>query len=172
MSHPDIYLQGDAVRHADIRRDARGLALLNALRRLAEGYEGAAESTRQQLAIAESQLRDFQNRLGAPFPHDEYLKQLSALREQLKIALSGAQAKEAETASDIVERIKGLRNRNSLEPSMEREARTIAAEEPVTSRILRRAEGAPPADPEADDGWQRRLAGEARANADRVREPG
>jgi len=158
LSHPDIYLQGDAVRYADIRRDARGLALLNALRRLAEGYEGAAESTRQELTIAQSQLKDFQSRLGAPFAHEAYLTELSALREQLRIALSGIEAKEGETAPDIAERIKALRNQNSVEPATEREARTIAAEEPVTSRILRKSEAAPPADPDADDHWQRRMA--------------
>jgi N12 class adenine-specific DNA methylase len=158
MSHPDIYLQGDAVRHGDIRRDARGLAILNALRRLADGYEGAAESTRQELTVAESQLRDFQTRQGAPFAHEDYLKELSALRDQLRIALSGIEAKEGESAAEIAERIKALRNHNSVEPAAERETRTIAAEEPVTTRILRRAEGAPPSDPDADDGWQRRMA--------------
>jgi hypothetical protein len=165
MSHPDLYLQGDAVRHADIRRDARGLAILNALRRLADGYEGSAESTRQELAVAESQLRDFQSRFGAPFAYDAYLQELSALREQLKVALSGVESKEGETAPDIAGRIKGLRNQNSVEPAAEREARTIAAEEPVTSRILRRAgEKVDSGEAEANhaDKWQQKLAEKAR----------
>ena len=177
MSHPDLYLQGDAVRYADIRRDARGLALLNTLRRLADGYEGAAESTRQELAIAESQQKDFQNRLGVPFAHEAYLKELSALREQLGIALSGVEVKEGESAAEIAERIKALRNQNSVEPVPEREARTIAAEEPVTTRIRRLAGERAAANGESsqqsqNEGmWQKRLAAEAQARAEQEREP-
>jgi hypothetical protein len=70
----ELYLQGDAVRHADIRRDARGLAVMNALNRLARGYEEAEESTRQELALAQSQHKDFQTRQGAAFTHESYLK--------------------------------------------------------------------------------------------------
>jgi hypothetical protein len=52
LSHPDLYLQGDAIRHAHIRRDAVGLAVFNALNRLARGYDEATESTRQELSLA------------------------------------------------------------------------------------------------------------------------
>jgi N12 class adenine-specific DNA methylase len=178
LSHPGIYLQGDAVRHADIRRDARGLAILNALRRLADGYVGAAESAGQELTVAESQLRDFESRHGAAFSHEVYLKELSALREQLKVALSGVEAKEGESAAEIAERIKVLRNQNSVEPAADREAKTIAAEEPVTARILRRtgeralAEGENWQETHDGSKWQRKLAEEARANAERIPEPG
>jgi N12 class adenine-specific DNA methylase len=178
MSHPDIYLQGDAVRHADIRRDARGLAVLNALNRLARGYEESEQSARQELALAESQLRDFQARQGAAFPHESYLKEMSALREQLRMALSGAEAKEGESATEIAGRIKALRSQNSVEPAPQREARAIAAEEPVTARIRRRAGEKVNADSQGEaevnhaDKWQRKLAEETRANAERVREPG
>jgi len=178
LSHPDLYLQGDAVRHADIRRDARGLAVLNALNRLARGYEEAAESTRQELALARSQLRDFQTRQGAAFIHESYLKELSGLREQLRIALSGIEAKEGESAADIAGRINSLRSRNSVEPAPEREAKPIAAEEPVTTRIRRRAEEKASADSKGEaeanhaGQWQRKLAEDTRAIAERVREPG
>ncbi len=174
----ELYLQGDTVRNADLRRDARGLAVLNALNRLARGYEEAAESTRQELALAESQLKDFQTRQGAAFTHDAYLKELSALRELLRIALSGAEAKEGESAADIAGRIKALRSQNSVEPAPEREAKTIAAEEPVTARIRRRAEER--AADSSDDSqkapsngmWQRKLAERDLANTDRIRSPG
>jgi hypothetical protein len=177
LSHPDLYLQGDTVRHADIRRDARGLAVMNALNRLARGYEEAAESTRQELALAESQLGDFQTRQGAAFTHESYLKELSALRERLRVALSGVEAKEGESAAEIAGRIKGLRSQNSVEPAPEREAKAIAAEEPVTARIRRRAgeragEGENEAEANHAETWQRRLAEESRANAERIREPG
>jgi hypothetical protein len=171
LSHPDLYLQGEAIRHADIRRDARGLAVLNALNRLARGYEEAEESTRQELALAESQLKDFQTRQGAAFAHEAYLKELAGMREQLRIALSGAEVKEGESAADIAGRIKALRNQNSVEPVPEREARTMAAEEPVTARIRRRAgersaaNGEDRQESNDDSKWQRRLAEEARATA-------
>lgn len=97
---------------------------MNALNRLARGYEEAAESTRQELALAESQLRDFQTRQGAAFAHESYLKELSALREQLRVALSGTEAKEGQSAAEIAGRIKALRSRNSVEPAPEREAKT------------------------------------------------
>ncbi|MGH7171178.1 MAG: DEAD/DEAH box helicase family protein, partial [Gemmataceae bacterium] len=178
LSHPDLYLQGEATRHADIRRDARGLAVLNALNRLARGYEEAEESTRQELALAASQLKDFQARQGAAFAHEAYLKELSALREQLRIALSGAEAKEGESAADIAGWIKALRNHNSVEPAPEREARTIAAEEPVTARIRRRAgersatDGEDGQETHDDNKWQRKLAEEAKADTERVPEAG
>jgi hypothetical protein len=153
-------------------------AVMNALNRLARGYEEAEQSTRQELALAESQVRDFQTRQGAAFPHESYLKALSALREQLRIALSGVEAKQGESAADIAGRIKALRSQNSVEPVPQREAKTIAAEEPVTARIRRRAEERAIAgnEGEAETGhpekWQRKLAEEARAHAGRVREPG
>ena len=47
-------------------------------------------TARQDLAIAEGQLRDYQARLGKPFPHDAYLSELTSLRDQLKAGLSEA----------------------------------------------------------------------------------
>ena len=54
-------------------------AVLNALDRLAGGYEPRCDTARQDLAIAEAQLRDYQARLGKPFPHDAYLAELTGL---------------------------------------------------------------------------------------------
>ena len=59
------------------------------MERLVEGYGPEADRTRQDLAIAESQLRDYQAHLGAPFLHEAYLSELTVLRDQLKAALSG-----------------------------------------------------------------------------------
>ena len=63
-------------------------AVLNALDRLANGYDSDCDRVRQDLAIAESQLRDYQARLGKPFKHDAYLSELTGLRDQLKVGLS------------------------------------------------------------------------------------
>ena len=73
-----------------IARDAGARAVLNALDRLADGYEAQAATVRKDLTIAEGQLRDYQARLGQPFAHDGYLAELTHLRDQLKAGLSGA----------------------------------------------------------------------------------
>ena len=68
-------------RHSTLTREHQGpRAILNALERLASGYGSECDSVRQELAIAESQLRDYQARLGAPFTHEGYLSELTALR--------------------------------------------------------------------------------------------
>ena len=63
--------------------------MLNALERLANGYGSECVRVRQDLVIAESQLRDYRERLGQPFAYEGYLTELTALRDQLKAALSG-----------------------------------------------------------------------------------
>jgi hypothetical protein len=172
--HPELYLQGEATRRADIRRDARGLAVLNALNRLAGGYEEAEQSTRRDLQIAETQLADFQKRQGTAFTHDAYLKELSGLREQLRLALSTPDGE----AGAIAETIKKLRESHTVEAAPQREAKAVAAETPVTARIRRRAEERASVDGDGDretqgEGeWVRKLAEQARARAEWIREPG
>jgi cell pole-organizing protein PopZ len=116
--------------------------VLNAVERLARGYGVESERTRQDLGIAEAQLRDYQARLGQPFLHAAYLDQLAALRDQLKVGLSGAAPQEGEpTIAELAERIKALRAANAVEATPERTGqRKFPAEEPVTARIRRRNE--------------------------------
>ena len=57
------------------------------------------DRTRQDLAIAEAQLRDYQARLGKPFAHDAYLAELTGLRDQLKAGLSQATPEPGTTAA-------------------------------------------------------------------------
>ena len=86
---PEVYLEGATTRQATLSREHQGpRAVLNALERLADGYGSECDRVRQDLAIAESQLRDYQARLGKPFPHDAYLAELTTLRDQLKAGLS------------------------------------------------------------------------------------
>ena len=106
----------------DIKTRPKGLAVLNALDRLAEGYAEAAESTGKELAVAESQLKDYQTRQGAGSPMTPIIKELTALRDRLRLALSGVEAKEGESAADIAERIKTLRAGQAVEAAPEREA--------------------------------------------------
>ena len=86
---PEVYLEGALTRHVTLSRDAHGpRAVLNALERLAGGYEGQREKACQDLTLAQGQLRDYQDRLGQPFVHDAYLAELTDLRDQLKAGLS------------------------------------------------------------------------------------
>src|ERR1700682_5274062 len=72
-------------RQSTLSREHQGpRAVLNALERLATGYGSECVRVRQDLAIAESQLRDYRERLGKPFAHEQYLSELTALRDQLK----------------------------------------------------------------------------------------
>jgi N12 class adenine-specific DNA methylase len=174
---PEVYLQGEAVRRTTIRSGAQGQAVLNALEGLTEGYAEDEKSTRQQLTVAESQLKDYHSRQKAVFAHEDYMKRLAELRDRLRIALSGMQAEE--TAAEVAESIKELRATQIVEAAPERPGqRRDAGEEPVTARIRRRTGERAAADGEGDretqtEGmWQRKLAEQARARAERIREPG
>ncbi len=146
---PELYLEGTVTRLDRLSREHHGpRAILNALERLLGGYGPESDRTRQDLAIAEGQFRDYQARLGKPFPHEDYLKQLTGLRDQLKAGLSGAEPREGEpTAAELAERIKALKAAHTIEAVPERSGkRRSSAEEPVTARIRRRIEAGPAAE--------------------------
>ncbi len=139
---PDVYLEGAITRQSGLSRDHQGpRAVLNALERLANGYGSECIRVRQDLAIAESQLRDYRERLDKPFPHEKYLSELTDLRDQLKASLSAA-AHEAGSdkgpkASELADRIKALKAANTIESAPQRfQRRHAAAEEPITARTL------------------------------------
>jgi hypothetical protein len=147
----DIYLEGAANRHGQLSRDHRGpRAVLNGLDRLASSYEGKCENTRSELAIAQGQLRDHEARIGRSFAHDDYLKELTDLRDRLKLGLSQTTPEPGtETVAELAERIKALKAAHTIDAIPTRTAtRRIAAEVPVTARILRRAEPEPPMPPQ------------------------
>ena len=136
---PDVYLEGGITRQSGLSREHQGpRAVLNALERLANAYSSECDRIRQDLTIAESQLRDYQARLGKPFLYDSYLAELTAARDQLKASLSAmAQVqgdKAAPTASELAERIKSLKAANSIEAAPQRARQNhSSAEEPVTA---------------------------------------
>ncbi len=152
IQHPggqaDVYLEGKATRHATLYRDAHGpRTVMNAVQRLADSYGEQCDAARRDLALAQGQQRDYQSRLGAPFPHQAYISELTSLRDQLKAGLSQSAptpGAEQPPVAELAERIKGLKAANSIEAAPERiSARTTArAEEPVTARIRRRAAAA------------------------------
>jgi N12 class adenine-specific DNA methylase len=149
---PDVFLEGAITRLSTLSRDHQGpRAVLNALERLATGYGSECVRVRQDLAIAESQLRDYQARLGKPFAHDAYLSELTRLRDQLKAGLSAtahdASNEHGPTVSDLADGVKALKAANTIEATPQRvQSRQASAEEPVTARIRRRHEASPVAD--------------------------
>jgi hypothetical protein len=153
---PDVYLEGAATRQAGYLREHQGpRAVLNAIERLVNAYDTDCTRVRQDRAIAESQLRDYQARLGQPFPHDAYLSELTLLRDQLKAGLSAtAQAKGDEaksTVAELAERIKSLKAVHTIEATPQRgRPKASSAEEPVTARIRRHTQSTPASDPTND----------------------
>jgi N12 class adenine-specific DNA methylase len=142
---PEVYLEGATVRQDTLSRQHQGpRAVLNALERLGGGYGREIARARQDLAIAEGQLRDYQARLGRPFPHEEYLSKLAALRDRLKAGLAGMPPEEGSEpvpVAELAERIKAVKAGHSVEAAPERAGNRSAttAEEPVTARIRKRA---------------------------------
>ena len=97
--------------------------------------------------IAESQLRDYQPRLGKLFPNEAYLSELTGLRDQLKARISATSHQTDEsgpTVSELADRIKALKTANTIDATPPRVQRKHAtAEEPVTARIRRWQEAMP-----------------------------
>lgn len=141
---PSVFVEGKCFRQTSLSREHQGpRAVLNALERLAGSYASECDRVRHDLGIAESQLRDYQARLGQAFPHEAYLAELTGLRDQLKAGLSASAATlpddKRPNTSELVERIKALKASHAIEPAPERARRNqTAAEEPVTARIRRR----------------------------------
>lgn len=143
---PELSLEGATTRRSMLSREHHGpRAILNALERLVSAYDSECARVRQDLAIAEAQLRDYQARLGIPVPHNSYQLELTALRDQLKAALSGGGPEPSTEAlpsvSELAAQIKTLKAAQTIEATPQRIGkRRGSAEEPVTARIRRRME--------------------------------
>jgi N12 class adenine-specific DNA methylase len=148
----DVYLEGSAIRQTTLSRDHQGpRAVLNALERMANEYGSVCDGVRQDRAIAEGQLRDYQATVGRPFTHEGYLSELTRLRDQLKAGLSGAPRKEGKQEgpdiSELARRIKAIKGTHSVPATPERvRQKHSSAEEPIAVRIRRRAETHPISD--------------------------
>ncbi|MDG3008309.1 hypothetical protein [Paludisphaera mucosa] len=141
-SGPEVYLEGAAVRHTSLSRDSHGpRAVMNAVERLASGTDGQRASAQSELALAEGQRRDYQDRLGRPFRHNAYFAELAGLRDLLKVALAGTppdpNAEPLPSAGELAERVQALKDSQSLDatPPPSRGVRTSTGERPVTARI-------------------------------------
>ncbi len=155
----DVYLDGAGTRYGMLSRDHHGpRAVLNALERLADSYGGPLATARRDLEIAKAQLRDYEARLDQPFEQKDYQEELTALRDQLKTALSGgtpeASGQSQPTAAELAERIQALKSSHTIEATPERpRTRNASAAEAITARIRRRTARQPTAEPipEAED---------------------
>ena len=152
---PDVYLEGAITRQSGLSREHQGpRAVLNNIERLASGYASECERVQQDLTIAESQLRDYQARLGNAFAHDAYLAELTNLRDQLKAGLSvsvhESGADKGPSTSELAEQIKSLKAANNIEVTPQRTTQKhSSAEEPITARIRRRVESTSSSDSRA-----------------------
>jgi hypothetical protein len=140
-----VYLEGRSVRQGDLSHDSQGpRAVLNALSRLSGSYDADCDRVRQDLALARNQLRDYEARLGRPFPQAEYLSALTDLRDRLKAALAAPTPPEqvdAPTPVTLAEEIKALQAANAARPE--------PVPEPPTRR---RIDGEPPEHPAPQTG--------------------
>ncbi|MBI5765464.1 MAG: DEAD/DEAH box helicase family protein [Planctomycetes bacterium] len=150
---PDVYIEGATTRDDRLIRGSHGpRAVLNALERLCNAYGNEIAGVKQDHSIAESQLRDYQARIGKPFVHESYQAELTALRDRLKSSLAGVPsnaggddapdpaAEPLLSTAELADRIKALKADHAIDAAPERTAtRRLDAEEPVTVRILRQA---------------------------------
>jgi hypothetical protein len=140
----EVYLRGTITRKSRLSHDYQGpRAVLNALERLARSYAKECDQLRQDLTIAQSQLCDYESRLGKPFLQEKYHAELLALRDQLKISLSATTQQTTEDTGpstwELARQINELKATQQIEASPERPRQVlIAAEEPITIRVRQR----------------------------------
>ena len=147
---PEVFLEGTTKRTATLSQEFHGpRAILNAVERLAASCESHRIAVSNELAIAQGQLRDYEVRLGQPFPHDAYKFELTELRDRLRIALSTPSSGAGEgtilSTHEIVEQIRSLKASHTVEvtPSARQGIRGTAAEQPVTTRIREKSSERP-----------------------------
>jgi hypothetical protein len=156
---PELFVEGVSSFRESMLRDRSGpRAVMNAAERLIRGYDARLAESREDLALAETQLRDYQSRFGAKFAHEDYLSQLTQLRNRLKAVLSNEPVEEGAEphppAHELASQIKSLKAANTIEGTAERSGTRgpMAAVEPVTTRIHRRRPKRPePEQPSAPD---------------------
>jgi hypothetical protein len=149
-------VEGATTRFAMLSREFHGArAIVNAVERIVQHYDTERDKTRQDLAIAQGQQRDYQARLGAEFAHEGYRFHLKELRDQLEKALSVTEKTPENEAlpsvGELVGRIKALKEANTIESTPERSSsrRSATMEEAVTTRIRNRAQAQAAPQPEA-----------------------
>lgn len=140
----DLYLEGEMTRITALSGTNPGpRAVLNGVERLLSSYANEITRIEQDTSLAETQLHDYQSRLGQPFAHENHLSELTSLRNALKERLSaGATVQpDALSSNELSNRIKSIMTTSaSPNPPQRVELRTTASEEPIATRILRSLE--------------------------------
>lgn len=122
-----------------MRGSRRPFAVLYALERLANGSDYDCRSIRAEIGVKHGQLKDLEARLGRTFQHAAYKDELEGVRDHLRLALSEHPPEGLPPVSELAEKIKGLREANTVEATPERAVRkAVRAERPVTARIRER----------------------------------
>ena len=137
----EVHLDGAVRCRETLMRDNPGpRAVLNALERLADSYEGGIRQLRADISVTAGQLRDYQGRIGKPFAHEAFKSQLAELRDLLKLGLSENPPEGLPPVAELAGIIQALRAANTVEAAPERNGtrKSIGAERPVTARIRER----------------------------------
>ena len=135
---PEVFVRGALTYRYGLSREHQGpRAVWNAVQRLIGSWAERAAQTRSELALARAQLRDYDARQESGFAHEQYLTELTELRNRLEKALSGGETA-SETAA-LVRQMSELKAAQTIEALPERtHARSGATPaEPVTARIHR-----------------------------------
>ncbi|MFL5328658.1 MAG: DEAD/DEAH box helicase family protein [Gemmataceae bacterium] len=107
----DVYLEGKGFRCEMLNRDSQGpRAVMNALQRMALSYDELIAKIQKELALAQNQLHDYWSRKGLAFANEQYMAELTVLRDKLRKALSEKVAEEQPDATELAGRITALRN--------------------------------------------------------------
>jgi N12 class adenine-specific DNA methylase len=133
----ELTLEGQTVREESVSHHGPR-AVLNALERLADTYGKRIDEAKADLKLAETQLTDYQARLGIEFSHEAYRTELAKLRDQLKISLSASPPEGFPPSPEIAEQIKALKGQHTIEAAPQRVIRKAMSTEPVTTRIRKR----------------------------------
>ncbi len=110
---PDVYLEWEMTRITGLSSVNPGpRAVLNAVERLLGSFAVEISRLEQDMSIAESQLHDYEARLGKGFAHEAYVSELTQLRNALKERLTGrtdpATPTDGPTISELVTGTKSL----------------------------------------------------------------
>ncbi|WP_232056359.1 DEAD/DEAH box helicase family protein [Tuwongella immobilis] len=125
----DVYLQGATCREAMLSRESQGpRAVLHALARIVDHYAESLSKSRHDRQVFQTQLRDYQARVGVPFAHAAYLDQLTQLRDQLRHALA---------ANPPISEASALPNSRPSAESLSAQIVALQAENRVSAKVTR-----------------------------------
>jgi hypothetical protein len=100
-----------------IRDNPGPRAVLNALDRLVDGYGSDIRYLKSDIAVEQGQLKDCESHLGKPFAHDAFQRELTDLRDRLKLGLSEHAAEGLTPVAELAKKIQSLQEANTFDVS-------------------------------------------------------